>query len=65
MDAVGIAALIIFALLGAVMFFAPEKCTRADKRDDPAAVAMVKKGGIIFMAAAVGAALLALKYTLR
>lgn len=47
------------------MFFAPKQCTRADKRDNPKAVAQVKNGGIIFMAAAVGAALLALKYTLR
>ncbi|MBR6069945.1 MAG: hypothetical protein IKP78_05075 [Ruminococcus sp.] len=64
MDMIFIAALAVFALLGAVMFFVPEKCTRADKRDDPKAVAQVRYGGIVFMIAAVCAALLALKYTL-
>ena len=49
---------------GALFYFAPQKVTRADMRDDPDAVVQVKKTGRLLMAAAVGAVLLALKYSL-
>lgn len=62
---IGIIAVVIMALLGIIMFFAPAMCTRADQRDDPDAVSQVKKLGTIFIAGAIGAALFMLKYKLR
>ena len=62
---IGIIALIVMAALGALMFFAPKLCTRADKRDDAESVAQIKKFGIVLMLCAAGAALYALKFTLR
>lgn len=61
---IGIIAIVIMALLGILMFFAPKMCTKADKRDDPDAVSQVKNTGIIIIAGAIGAALLVLKYKL-
>ncbi len=52
----------VLAILGAIMFFAPRLGTRADKRDDPEAVAQVKKGGLMVIVFAIGAGLLLLKY---
>ena len=46
------------------MIFAPEKCTRADSRDDPNALLQVKKLGKMMIAGAVGASSLMLKYKL-
>ncbi len=62
---IGIIAVAIMAVLGILMFFAPKMCTSSDKRDDPDAVSQVKKLGSIFIAGAVGASLLMLKYKLR
>lgn len=62
---IGIIAIVIMAALGIIMFFAPKMCTKSDKRDDPAAVSQVKKLGIMMITAAIGAALLMLKYKLR
>lgn len=62
---IGVIAVVIMAVLGILMYFAPEKCTRADKRDDPDAVSQVKKIGTMMIAGAIGAALLMLKYKLR
>jgi len=58
-----IIAVCAMALLGVLMAAAPAQCTRADQRDDPEAVAKVRKFGFIMIAAAAGAGLLALKYT--
>ena len=52
------------ALLGVLMAAAPAQCTREEQRDDPEAVAKVRKFGFVMIAAAVGACLLGLKYTL-
>lgn len=52
------------ALLGVLMAAAPAQCTREEQRDDPEAVAKVRKVGFMLIAAAIGASLLALKYTL-
>lgn len=52
----------IMFLLGGFMFFAPEQCTREDKRDDAEAVAKIKKFGIMFMCCAAAAVLYAIKY---
>lgn len=62
---IGIIAMIVLAIMGAVMFFAPRMLTQADKRDDPESVAQVKKLGAILFAAAVIAGLLMLKYASR
>lgn len=62
---IGIIALVIMAVLGLVLFFAPRMCTSADKRDDPESVAQVKKLGAMLFAAAVIASLLMLKYASR
>ncbi|MDE6775233.1 MAG: hypothetical protein K2J37_02870 [Ruminococcus sp.] len=62
---IGIIAVIIMAILGLLMFFAPKMCTKAEQRDDPIAVSQVKKLGILFIAGAVGASLMMLKYKLR
>lgn len=62
---IGIIALVILAVLGIVLFFAPRMCTIADKRDDPESVAQVKKLGAMLFAAAAIAALLMLKYSSR
>lgn len=62
---IGIIAMIVLAIMGAVMFFAPRMCTSADKRDDPESVAQVKKLGAMLFAAAVVAGLLMLKYASR
>lgn len=62
---IGIIALVIMAVLGLVLFFAPRMCTSADKRDDPEAVAQVKKLGIMLFLAAIVAALLMWKYSSR
>lgn len=59
---IGIIAVVILAVFGLILFFAPKMCTSADKRDDPDAVSQVKKLGIMMIAGAVGAALLMLKY---
>lgn len=58
-----IALIILLAIFGAVSFFAPQLCTRADKRDDPEAVSQVKKAGGAIMALAIFFALFALKYS--
>jgi len=50
------------ALIGIGCFFAPRHFTRSDQRDDPEAAAKVKKLGLMFIAYAAGAVLLALKY---
>lgn len=62
---IGIIAMIVLAIMGAVMFFAPRMLTQADKRDAPESVAQVKKLGAILFAAAVIAGLLMLKYASR
>lgn len=62
---IGIIAMIVLAIMGIVLFFAPRMCTSADKRDDPESVAQVKKLGAILFAAAVIAGLLMLKYASR
>lgn len=62
---IGIIAMIVLAIMGAVMFFAPRMLTQADKRDDPESVAQVKRLGAILFAAAVIAGLLMLKYASR
>lgn len=62
---IGIIAMIVLAIMGAVMFFAPRMLTQADKRDDPESVAQVKKLGAMLFAAAVIAGLLMLKYASR
>lgn len=59
---IGIIAVVVMAILGIIMFFAPDMCTRADKRDDPTAVSQVKKLGVMIAAGAAGAALMMLKY---
>lgn len=61
---IGIIAMIVLLLLGALMFFAPKQCTGADRQDDPEAVAKVKKMGGILMLGAVFAGLYVLKVTL-
>lgn len=61
---IGIIALIAMIILGGLMFFAPEICTKAEQRDDPDAVAQIKKLGVIFMIGAVIAGLYMLKYKL-
>lgn len=63
-DTIGFAAIALLGVIGLIMFFSPRTLTKADKKDDPEALKQVKNGGIIFMAAAAGAALHALKYTL-
>ncbi|MBR1765086.1 MAG: hypothetical protein IJ746_06785 [Ruminococcus sp.] len=65
MDPIFIIAVIVLAGLGALMFFAPKACTRADKRDDPDSVAQIKKFGTVLMLAAVGALLYMIKFTTR
>lgn len=55
-------AAVILAILGLVMTIAPKMCTRADKRDDPQSVAMIRKLGIAIIGFAGVAALLMLKY---
>lgn len=62
---IGVIAVVIMAVLGILMFFAPEMCTRADMRNDPDAVSQVKKIGTMMIAGAIGAALLMLKYKIR
>ncbi|MDE6728893.1 MAG: hypothetical protein K2J80_13305 [Oscillospiraceae bacterium] len=62
---IGIIAVGIMAVLGIIMFFAPRMCASADKRDDPDALAQIKKLGIMMFAGAIGAALLMLKYSSR
>ena len=64
-DIIGIGAIVLLAILGAAMFFAPGALTKAEKRDDPSAVAQVKKTGAILIAGAVGSAFFVLKYSLR
>ena len=64
-DFIGFGAMALFDVLGLIMFVSPRTLTRADKKDDPAALKQVKNGGIIFIAAAIGAGLLALKFKLR
>ncbi|MBP3380349.1 MAG: hypothetical protein J6K77_05760 [Ruminococcus sp.] len=61
---IGVIAVGIMAILGLLMIFAPEKCTRADSRDDPNALLQVKKLGKMMIAGAVGASSLMLKYKL-
>ena len=56
--------MIAFGVLGIIMMTAPQVLTREDKRDDPEALAQVKKTGRVMIAFAVGAALLVLKYKL-
>lgn len=51
-------------ILGGLMFFAPEMCTKAEQRDDPDAVTQIKKLGVMFMAGAVIVGLYMLKYIL-
>lgn len=63
-DTVGVIAMIAFGVLGIIMMTAPQVLTREDKRDDPEALAQVKKTGRVMIAFAVGAALLVLKYKL-
>lgn len=65
MPDIGIIAVVIMAIFGLIMFFAPKMCTRADKRDDPDTISQVKKLGIMMFAGAIGAALLMLKYKSR
>lgn len=62
---IGIIAMIVLAIMGAVMFFAPRMFTQADKRDEPESVAQVKKLGAMLFGAAVVAGLLMLKYASR
>lgn len=62
---IGIIAIVLLAVLGIIMLFAPKMCTKSDQRDDPAAVSQVKKLGMMMIAGAIGAALLMLKYKLR
>ena len=63
-DTIGFAAIALLGVIGLIMFFSPRTLTKADKKDDPDALKQVKNGGIIFMEAAAGVALHALKYTL-
>lgn len=65
MPDIGIIAVVIMAVFGLIMFFAPKMVTRSDKRDDPDTVSQVKKLGIMMFAGAIGAALLMLKYKSR
>lgn len=60
----GIIAIIVLEILGIFMCFAPKLCTRADQRDNPDAVAKIKKFGIAIMVCAIAAFLLVLKFTL-
>lgn len=62
---IGTIAVVIMAILGLMMYFAPRMCTQADRRDDPDAVSQVKKLGTKMIAGAIGAALLMLKFKLR
>ena len=62
---IGIIAIVILAVFGIILFFAPRMCTSADKRDDPESVSQVKKLGGMMFVAAVAAALLMLKYSSR
>lgn len=62
---IGVIAMVILAVFGIVLFFAPRMCTSADKRGDPEAVAQVKKLGAMLFGAAVIAGLLMLKYAAR
>lgn len=64
-DIIGFGTMALLGILGLIMYFSPRTLTRADKKDDPEALKQEKNGGIIFIAAAIGAGLLALKYTLR
>ena len=54
--------IIVFVVLGLLCIFAPKLCTKADKRDDPEAVAQVKKCGGGFIAFACFIAYFAVKY---
>lgn len=60
-----IIAAVILLLMGIFCCSSPQLFTREDMRDDPEAVAKVKKLGSMLIAFAVFAALLALKYKLR
>lgn len=59
-----IIALIILLLAGIGCFISPQLFVKADQRDDPNAVAQVKKSGPMLIAFAIGAVLLMLKYKL-
>lgn len=61
---IGVIAVAVLAVLGSLMFLTPAMCTKADRRDDPDAVAQVKKLGTTLIAAAAIAALMMLKYKL-
>ena len=58
-------AFIMMLVLGVLMIGSPNLLIRADKRDDPQAVAMTKKAGIAFIGFSLFAALKILKYSLR
>ncbi len=64
-DIIGFGAMALLGILGLIMYFSPRALTREDKKDDPDALKQVKNGGIILIAGAIGAGLLALKYSLR
>ena len=59
-----IIALILLFAAGIGCSFAPHLFVKADQRDDPNAVAQVKKLGPMLISFAVGAVLLTLKYKL-
>ena len=61
---IGVIAMIVLCVLGVIMMTAPQVLIREDKRDDPDAIAQVKKTGRVMIAFAVGCGLLALKYAL-
>lgn len=47
---IGNIAIVVMAVLGIIMFLAPQMCTKTDRRDDPAAVSQVKKlGSMLFL----------------
>ncbi len=59
-----IIAIIFLLLLGIGCFVSPQLLVKADQRDDPNAVAQVKKFGPMLIAFTIGAVLLMLKYKL-
>lgn len=61
----GIIAMVALAVLGILMLFAPKLCTRSDKRDDPDAIAQIRKCGIALVAFVIAGALYLLKLKAR
>ncbi len=61
---IGVICIAFLVVLGVISYFAPGLTVRKDKRDDPEALAQVKKGGLAVIIFAIGLGLLLLKYEL-